>query len=249
MALVQTGPTFALDREQQIGAAVHKELEQKRELIGDSPLYAALRPITQRIKRVADPLYEHPFVFYLVREAQPNAFAVPGGNVYVTDALMRFVRTQEELAGVICHEVSHDIHHDVVNNMRKDQEVAVGATIASALFGHGRNRILNVFLSGAAAETELHFSRTVETKADLTGSDICAGAGYNPYGMIWLFERFSATGLSHRPEFFSDHPGDTHRIRNLRRHFARNPAVFGRFADDRKSATPLLTGPAPTASP
>jgi len=198
MALGQTAPAFARDAEQQIGAAVYRELDQKREIIADSPLYAVLSPIAQRIKQVADPLYEHPFVFYLVHERQPNAFAVPGGNVYVTDALMHFVRTQEELAGVICHEVSHDIHHDVVNGMRKDREVVIGATVISALFGHGRNRILNVFLSGAAAETELHFSRVVETKADLSGSDICARAGYTPYGMILLLSLLHLSD-THRP--------------------------------------------------
>jgi Zn-dependent protease with chaperone function len=48
-----------------------------------------------------------------VHETQPNAFSEPGGNAYVTDSMMTFVKNKEELAGVLCHEVSHDIHHDV----------------------------------------------------------------------------------------------------------------------------------------
>src|SRR5476651_2261845 len=116
----------AADNEQQIGQQVYAQLQQKGEIIADSPYYAILNPIAEQIKRVADPQYQFPFNFILVHEKSPNAFAVPGGNVYVTDSLMTFVKNREELAGVLCHETSHDIHHDVVNNQAKDQRLAIG---------------------------------------------------------------------------------------------------------------------------
>src|ERR1700682_556759 len=95
--------------EMQIGQQEYQALQQKGEIITSSPYYAVLNPIAQQIKRVADPQYFHPFTFILVHENQPNAFAVPGGNVYVTDSLMKFVENREELAGVLCHETSHHI--------------------------------------------------------------------------------------------------------------------------------------------
>jgi len=124
--LVCAGPATADDSlaatEEQIGGQVYRELQAKGELISRaSPLYDTLDPIATRIASVADPQYEFPFHFFLVHEKQPNAFAVPGGNVYVTDSLMHFVQNTEELAGVLCHETSHDIHHDVVHNNVRDE--------------------------------------------------------------------------------------------------------------------------------
>ncbi|MEO6912713.1 MAG: M48 family metallopeptidase [Candidatus Baltobacteraceae bacterium] len=226
-------------QEAQIGAQVYQQLSQKGEIIQSSPYYAVLNPIAARIKRVADPQYYSPFHFILVHEAQPNAFAVPGGNVYVTDSMMTFVQNKEELAGVLCHETSHDIHHDVVNNMQKDQNIGLAATVLSILIGGGNNGIANTVLNlGANLET-LRFSRTVEHNADQKGAYTCAQAGLNPWGMVWLFDHFEAHPTASPPEALSDHPRDDHRISDLENLFHDNPATFGRFNSNIASATPL----------
>ncbi len=74
------------DQEVQLGQEVFNELKARAEIIESSPLYDQLRPIAEAITRAAQPRYNHPFKFYLVHEAQPNAFATPGGNVYVVDS-------------------------------------------------------------------------------------------------------------------------------------------------------------------
>src|SRR5215467_8633369 len=94
------------DDEQRIGQEVFNELKAKGEIIESSPLYDQLKPIADAITRVAQPQYNHPFKFYLVHETQPNAFATPGGNIYVVDSLLYFVKNTEQLAGTLCHEVS-----------------------------------------------------------------------------------------------------------------------------------------------
>src|SRR6266404_6339604 len=111
LACVAPAPAQTHDEqtELQIGQQVYQQLQQKGEIITNSPYYNVLNPIAARIKRVADQEYFTPFHFILVNETAPNAFAVPGGNVYVTTAMMRFVKNKEELAGVLCHETSHDI--------------------------------------------------------------------------------------------------------------------------------------------
>src|SRR5579875_3174851 len=91
------------DEEAQMGQEVFEELKAKGEIIATSPLYAELQPIADAITRAAQPRYNHPFRFYLVHEAQPNAFATPGGNVYVVDSLLSFVKGREELSGTLCH--------------------------------------------------------------------------------------------------------------------------------------------------
>src|SRR5262249_11545130 len=80
------------DEEMQIGQEMFQELKAKSEIIESSPLYDQLQPLAEAISRAAQPQYDHPFKFYLVHEAQPNAFATPGGNVYVVDALLYFVK-------------------------------------------------------------------------------------------------------------------------------------------------------------
>ncbi|MBV8364459.1 MAG: M48 family metallopeptidase [Candidatus Eremiobacteraeota bacterium] len=237
LTIVAAPPALA-QSEQQIGQQVYAQLARRGEIISSSPYYNILNPIAQRIKRVADPQYDTPFRFILVHEKSPNAFSVPGGNVYVTDSMMTFVQNKEELAGVLCHETSHTIHHDVVNLAEKQQNVDLLANIASILLG-GRS-FANFILSSADQLVGLRFSRDVEHAADETGAVTCAQAGINPWGMVWLFQRFVEHPTGGKPpEALSDHPRDDHRIADLENEFASSPATFGRFSSDIATATPL----------
>src|ERR1700675_900299 len=121
-----------LDDEQQVGQEVFNELRAKGEIVASSALYDVLTPIVTSVARTAQPYYKHPFKFYLVHESAPNAFATPGGNVYVTDSLLYFVKNTEELAGTLCHEVSHTIHHDSLALIEKERRLErreIGAAI------------------------------------------------------------------------------------------------------------------------
>lgn len=87
------------DQETELGLAAYEELRDKVEIIESSPLYDRLNPVAEAITRVAQPRYEHPFKFFLVHETRPNAFATPGGNVYVVDSLLYFVKNTETAGG------------------------------------------------------------------------------------------------------------------------------------------------------
>ena len=225
------------DEEVQLGQEVFNELKAKGEIIESSPLYDQLRPIADAITREAQPRYNHPFKFYLVHETQPNAFATPGGNVYVVDSLLYFVKNTDELAGTLCHEVSHTIHHDSMARMEEQEKILRRELGAAVLLGPTRAHLLAIALIGAL--NSQGYSRDVEGRADLTGSDVCAGTGYNPWGLVWLFQDFANAKMAQMPEILSDHPNNQHRVDALEQHFRRNPAVFGKFNSDPKSATPL----------
>ena len=248
LATVGTAPALAESAqdqqlEVQIGQQEYQALQQKGEIISSSPYYAILNPIAQQIKRVTDPQYFRPFQFVMVHETAPNAFAVPGGNVYVTDALMKFVRNREELAGVLCHETSHTIHHDVLNLYVKEQHTATTYTIADILAnlatGGRAGRIIDNAANILFTLQTQGFSRDVETKADAKGAQTCAQAGSNPWGLIWLFQQFEKSDTGGQMEMLSDHPTDQHRIDDLRRLFASDPALFGRYSSNIATATPL----------
>src|ERR1700731_2921858 len=169
------------DEEVQMGQEVFNELKAKGEIVESSPLYDVLKPIADAITRSAQPQYNHPFKFYLVHESQPNAFATPGGNVYVVDSLLYFVKNTDELAGTLCHEVAHTIHRDGVALMEKEQRIRRHEVEAAILLGPTRAHIIAIALLGKLHS--LGYSRDAESKADLTGSDICAAADYNPWGL------------------------------------------------------------------
>jgi len=223
------------DEEMQLGQEVFNELKAKGEIIESSPLYDSLKPIADAITKAAQPRYNHPFKFYLVHEAQPNAFATPGGNVYVVDSLLYFVKNTDELAGTLCHEVSHTIHHDTMELAKKREAIARREVGAAILLGPSAAHVLAIALLGSLHS--LSYSRDVESRADITGSDVCAATGYNPWGLVWLFQDFKNAKPEELPQLLSDHPDDQNRIDALEQHFRRNPSTFKKFNPDPKSAT------------
>jgi len=230
-------PAQNQDEEQQVGQEVFNELKDKAEIIESSPLYELLTPIADAITRVAQPRYNHPFKFYLVHEARPNAFATPGGNIYVVDSLLYFVKNKEELAVTLCHEVSHTIHHDTMEMIKEREKIAKRGIGAAVLLGPTRAHVLSILLLSELASNS--YSRDVESRADLTGSDICAAAGYNPWGLVWLFQDFKSARPEQLPQLLSDHPSDQNRVDALEQHFRENPSTFARYNSDAKSAKPF----------
>ncbi|MBV8154612.1 MAG: M48 family metalloprotease [Candidatus Eremiobacteraeota bacterium] len=248
-SVVSTSPAFAdsSQRDQwetHVGQQQYQQLMQQGKIVSASPLYDQLAPVAKKIGDVADPQYFTPFHFILVNNQQPNAFSVPGGNVYVTTGLMQFVHNQDELAGVLCHEVSHDIHHDVYNENHKNQTLQTTAGILGAILGMGGGYggYLGQMAVGMGAQAQSKsFSREIESKADAAGAYNCAKAGYNPWGMVWLFERMGAGNhQSSGPQWMSDHPKDAQRIADLEKLFSEDPATFAKFVDDPKTAVAMV---------
>jgi predicted Zn-dependent protease len=227
----------AQDEELQIGQESFNQLKNNAEIIESSPLYDQLKPIADAITRVAQPRYNHPFKFYLVHEAKPNAFATPGGNVYVVDSLLYFLKNTEELAGTLCHEVSHTIHHDTMTLLEERERIARRGGGAAVLLGPTRAHMLAILL--VSKLQSLSYSRDAESRADVSGSDICASAGYNPWGLVWLMQDFKNAQANELPQLLSDHPNDQNRVDALEQHFRSNPSTFAKFSSDRKSAKPL----------
>ncbi len=202
--------------ETQVGQQRYLEYMQRGEIVPpQSPLYRTLDPIGNAVAAVANQQYFAPFHFVLLNEQTPNAFAMPGGNVYVTTALLSFLKNRDELAGVICHEVSHDIHHDMYAVFQATQ-------------------------SGRSPQDPkvIAYERAAETNADRTGAYMCARAGFNPWGMVWNFRQYrQALGLSNNGG--ADHPSDEQREADLVALFQSHKAMFGKFNNDVASAPPL----------
>ena len=155
--------------------------------------------------------------------------------MYVTDSLMYFAKNTEELSGTLCHEVSHTIHHDTMLLAEKRRKIAVREVGADVILGPSPVHILAMAVLGKL--NSLGYSREEESRADITGSDICASAQYNPWGLVWLFTDFDNAKMGQVPELLSDHPGNAHRVATLKEHFRKNPQTFAQFDPDPASAT------------
>ena len=153
------------------------------------------------------------------------------------DSLLYFVKNTEQLAGVLCHEVSHTIHRDAMRRMEQQRKIERRELGAAVLLGPTLGRLLAINMIGDLHS--LSYSRDVESAADVTGSDICTAAGYNPWGLVWLFEEFEDADPKQIPQLLSDHPANGTRIRTLKKHFRDNPDTFAKFNSSPKSATPF----------
>jgi Zn-dependent protease with chaperone function len=248
LALFSATPALAYSQQEQwelqAGQQQYMQLMQQGKIVPQSPLYDVLTPVANKIKTIADPQYFVPFHFVLTNDRQPNAFSVPGGNVYVTAGLLQFAQNEDELAGVLCHEVSHDIHHDVYNENHKNQNLQTAAGVLGALIGMGGGYggYLGQMAVGMGASAQsTSFSRQAESAADRAGAYNCAKAGFNPWGMVWLFRKMHGNAGGHRPQWMSDHPSDDKRAADLTALFASDPQTFGKFVDDESKGTPLPT--------
>ncbi len=248
LALFATAAASAQDTdtadEAQLGAQTFEKLKSQGVIVASSPLYDELRPIERALVPITRQRYNYPIQFYIVHSKQPNAFAAPGGNVYVVDSLMYFVHNREELAGTLCHETSHLINHDSVNEMKHDEEIERREMIGEILLGPDFGTTLAASILGDL--DSLHFSRSVEERADLEGADTCAAAALNPWGLVWLMKDFENADLQSPPEILSDHPDNAHRIERLEEYLKNNPARFARFSSDPKHATLLNLPKKPT---
>ncbi|MBV8066515.1 MAG: M48 family metalloprotease [Candidatus Eremiobacteraeota bacterium] len=200
------------DWEVQVGQQAYMTYAQQGEIVPQrSSLYAVLDPVANAIAAVANRQYYVPFRFILLNEAEPNAFSMPGGNVYVTTALLSYLRNRDELAGVLCHEVNHDIHHDVYN----------------------------VYQAAQRGAQPIAYERDAETNADRAGAYLCAKAGFNPWGMVWNMRHHRGAEQGWQRNAASDHPSDDQRLAALTALLTSDTATFGRFRDDIATAAPL----------
>lgn len=165
--------------------------------------------------------------FSIVDDPDINAFAVPGGYIYVNKGLILRAQTLSQLAGVVGHEIAHVTQRHSVKQMEKGQKVGIGATLACILqpdfCQNGGGDLLNLGATAIMAR----FSRGDETEADQYGVKYTLRAGIDPRGMpemfeIMLAERDSKGGGS--SSFLATHPIEEDRIAATRREIAALPS-------------------------
>lgn len=160
---------------------------------------------------------QYPFEFHCVNDKAINAFALPGGYVFINRGAIEAADTEAQLAGVMAHELSHVALRHGTNQATKAQAAQGIFGIASGIFGDSTGGTLLTTLGAfAAGGVLLRYSRTAESQADVMGTQVLYDSGYDPRAMAQFFEKLEAeTKGKNPPEFFSDHPNPEHRVERV----------------------------------
>src|SRR6266446_1516928 len=160
---------------------------------------------------------QYPWEFHCVNDKAVNAFALPGGYVFVNRGAIEAADNEAQLAGVIAHELSHVALRHGTNQATKAQAAQTGVGIFSAIFGGSvGGALLTQLGSFTAGGVLLRYSRTAESQADILGTQVLYDSGYDPRAMAQFFEKLEAEMKGKNPpEFFSDHPNPEHRVERV----------------------------------
>ncbi len=166
-----------------------------------------------------------PFNFHVVASEEINAFALPGGSIFVNLATVQAADTEAQLAGVMAHEISHVVMRHSTCNLGRQQTKSLlyglGAVGSAILLGNGAAGQLAQQGIGFGQNLDfLHMSRGDESQADLLGTDILYNAGYDPRGLPQFFETLQAKYGGGGAQFLSDHPNPGNRTEAVNREIA-----------------------------
>jgi predicted Zn-dependent protease len=213
--------------ESQIGRAIMRDIRRSGMVVEDPQITEYINEIGHRIAvQSNDGDYE--FTFFVVDDPRINAFALPGGYIGVHTGLIEASRNEDELAGVIAHEVAHVTQRHIARavHARSRQSMLstalmLGAMILGATGGDADMVQAGMAVSqGTAAQQQINFTRSNEYEADRIGIRALSDAGFDAYGMASFFEVMSrqdtSSPNSRIPEFLRTHPVTTERISEAR---------------------------------
>jgi len=199
------------------------ELGQKamRQVYATMPVLPDSSAITQYVRNLGQKLasqatgYKWPYEFHVANVADINAFALPGGVMFVNLGTIQAAANEAQLAGVMAHEISHVILQHSVCNAAKQQKVGLiaglGQIAAGVLLGGAGGQLAQQGIGMTAGLGSLKMSRGAEKEADLLGVGILYDADFDPRGMSQFFETIQAKYGAGGSQFMSDHPNPGNR--------------------------------------
>lgn len=218
-ALGLSGCAVSQQQEVQMGSQYAAQIAQQLPLITDPEVVRYINVLGDSIAHVTS-RSELDWHFYVVNSSEVNAFAVPGGYVYVNRGLIERANQMDELAGVLGHEIGHVVLRHSIKQMQKQQGTSIGVTLACVLTGVCSNPVSNEAINVGAGALFAKFSRTDEAQADEQGFKNVVRAGISPVGLVTMFqtlidERKSAPGAV--DAWFATHPLEEDRIADVQK--------------------------------
>src|SRR6266700_4424766 len=212
---------FSPQEEVQAGQQASAQASKQLPLLPDSD------PVVKYVQRLGAQLAAHapgekwPYSFHVVNQKEINAFALPGGPVYVNLGTIQAADNEAELAGVIAHEISHVVQRHGTRSASKQVLAQMPVALVGGLLGKGIfSQMAKLGISFGVGSYLLKNSRSAESEADLLGSDVMYDSGYDPHQMAVFFAKLAEEGSSRGSQFFSDHPDPGNRAQAVSKEVA-----------------------------
>jgi len=241
-------------QEVQLGAEQAQQVNAQLPIVQDPIVNRYLNILGDSLARVTSrsDLQWH---FYMVNTNEFNAFALPGGYIYVNRGVAERSDNMSQFASVLAHEIGHVVLRHSVKQMEQMQGANVGVTIACVLTNVCNSGLAQAGINVAGSAVFAKFSRDDEAQADAAGVEEMVRAGINPNGMPAMFEKLLAerqSSPSALDAWFSDHPLEESRVQNTRAQIAQvNPAIIRTLTSNTQSFNDfkarVRTLPAPPA--
>lgn len=226
----------SIEEEWELGRKLSADLARELDLVEDRGALAYLNQMGRKMSSRTE-LGQRPWQFHLVRDKSLNAFNIPGGHVYVHTGLVQAADSAAKLAGAVSHEIGHGAARHGTEQLTRAYGLNI---VASLLLGENPavyERILAQVVAGGAMA---NYGREAEREADGLGVRYMYEAGYDPDGMVRMFQELLAQRRS-RPNavqrFFSSHPLTESRIRDVQGQIAELPPKRGLINDEPGFAT------------
>jgi len=205
----------------QIGQEAAAEVRRQYPLINNDQIETYLERLGNRLVEAAprelnNPAFQYSFTPVNLKDI--NAFALPGGPMFVNRGMIEAAATEGEVAGVMAHELAHVLLRHGTANATKQQGFQIGAlagAIAGAVIGGGLGEIVSQGSQFGLGTWLMKYSREYEHDADILGTQIMARAGYDPRDLAHMFETIQRQGGNGGPQWLSDHPNPGNRTQYI----------------------------------
>jgi beta-barrel assembly-enhancing protease len=225
----------------ELGQQAAKEVEQQLPLLRDDGIESFVDRIGRRLVQVTPPELQHPefrYSFKVINVREINAFALPGGPIYLNRGMIQAAAVEGEVAGVMAHELSHVILRHGTAGATKQQPFQIGTmagAIVGAIIGGRTGQVVAEGTEFGLGTIFLRYSREYEKQADLLGVQLMARAGYDPLDLMHMFQTIAKQGGGGGPQFMSDHPNPGNREAYITQE-ASHLRIEGRAGDSREFA-------------
>jgi predicted Zn-dependent protease len=221
-----TGCGVSTQQEVQMGQQEAQQVNAQLPMVQDAVIQNYVNSLGQRIASRTSRA-DLSWQFQVVNSDVVNAFALPGGFVYVNRGVLARASNMSEVAGVLAHEIEHVVRRHSVKQMEQAQGANVGVGILCALTGVCQSGVAQAAINIGGTAVFAKFSRTDEIQADEGGFNNVMRAGISPRGMYTFFQKLLAeeqSGGGSAAAWFSDHPGTQDRIADIQRMLNQVPA-------------------------
>ena len=217
--LPDPGSPSGITKQQQIQLgqqAVAEVYKQMPVLPDSSPVTQYVQQLGRKLVPVIPQEYSWPYQFHVIPQKEINAFALPGGPIFINIGTITAADNEAELAGVMAHEMSHVyMQHSAKQASKQSVAQAILGVLGGVLPGNTAGNLARLGIQIGAGAMFMKYSRADEAQADAVGAIIMYKAGYNPKAMAEFFQKLEQQGGGNGPQFLSDHPNPGNRVASV----------------------------------